>query len=490
MTPLLEVCGLSASVKKDGKTIKILDDINFSINEGEILGLAGESGCGKSMTALSISSLLPQAVNITGGKIIFNGKDVTHLGEEKLRGIRGNEISVIFQDSRQALNPLMKVGSQITETLELGGKKNMEENKTLALETLASLGFNNPQRIFNAFPHQLSGGMCQRVMTAIAVIRRPKLLLADEPSSSLDEESQKRCLSLLLERNQKDKMSLLVISHDLSIIRQFCNRYIVMSAGKIIEEGHGNSLPANPYTRELPQNQIGASSAETLLSVKNVSNVYTGHNLSHFAKIEKKPVLNNVNLEIRPGEIFGLTGKSGCGKTTLARCILGLVDYEGEILIDGQKPSKAAHRIQMIFQDPGASLNPTKKIGWLIEEPLHIHKIGAAEERRNKVDKMLLRVGLNSSYKTRRVHELSGGQKQRVCIARALILEPRLLIADEAISSLDVSAGVKILNLFRKLNKNSGLGILFISHNKDAVEYLCNRVAVMEKGHIEKNSTG
>jgi len=222
-----------------------------------------------------------------------------------------------------------------------------------------------------------------------------------------------------------------------------------------------------------------------LLSIRNVSNTYSDRRLDFFGRKEKKQVLNNVNLEIHHGEIFGLTGKSGCGKTTLARCILGLIDYEGEIALHGTEELK--HQVQMVFQDPGASLNPTKKIGWLIEEPLVIHKIGTPEERGKKVDKMLLRVGLDSSYKTRRVHELSGGQKQRVCIARALILEPRLLIADEAISSLDVSAGVKILNLFKKLNKSSSLSILFISHNKDAVEYLCDRIAVMEKGKIKES---
>jgi ABC-type dipeptide/oligopeptide/nickel transport system ATPase subunit len=219
-----------------------------------------------------------------------------------------------------------------------------------------------------------------------------------------------------------------------------------------------------------------------LLSVRDVSSAYVSRNFALFGKKQIKPVLDHINLKLRTGEILGLTGKSGCGKTTLAKCILGIIDYEGKILIEGKELKNKSMQVQMVFQEPGASLNPVKKIGWLMEEPLVIHKIGTPDERRQKIDEMLERVGLDPSYKTRRVHELSGGQKQRVCIARALILSPRLLIADEAISSLDVSTGAQILNLFRELHKNLGLSVLFISHNKDAVEYLCDRIAVMENG--------
>jgi len=230
---------------------------------------------------------------------------------------------------------------------------------------------------------------------------------------------------------------------------------------------------------------------DNLLSIRNVSNVYTDRRFGILGKKEKKQVLNNINLDIRKGEIIGLTGKSGCGKTTLTRCILGLINYEGEIIFSPiadnsaeKKVFAAKPQIQMIFQDPGSSLNPVKNIGWLMEEPLHIHKTGTKQERSQKTDEMLLRVGLDPSYKKRRVHELSGGQKQRVCIGRALILEPHLLIADEAISSLDVSAGAQILNLFNELHEKLKLNILFISHNRNAVEYLCGRIAVMEKGSI------
>jgi len=250
---LLEVNNLSAGVKKDGKVYRILNGVSFSIGEGEIVGLAGESGCGKSMTALSIPNLLPHDIKILGGEIILNNIPLTSMSEKELSYIRGKEISVIFQDIRQALNPLMRVGGQITEMLELAGSTDNEANKSQALETLASLGFEEPEKIFDAFPHQLSGGMCQRVMTAIAVIRRPRLLLADEPSSALDMESQRHILSLLTEMNQKYKTSVLIISHDLSIIRQFCSRFLVMYAGRIIEEGQAGTLfsPLHPYTNAL-----------------------------------------------------------------------------------------------------------------------------------------------------------------------------------------------------------------------------------------------
>jgi len=250
---LLEIRSLDVSVKKNEKTFKIINNISFEIDEGEILGLAGESGCGKTITALSIPNLLPHNVKITNGNILYKNKSLNSLTEKELSNIRGKDISIIFQDVKQSLNPLMKIGNQIMETLELGGCKNITENKNICLDMLSILGFDDPKIIFNAYPHQLSGGMCQRVMTAIAVIRRPEFLIADEPSSSLDEESQKKCLCLLMQMNREKKMSLLVISHDLSIIRQFCSRFLIMYAGRIIEEGPTSAFfsPLHPYTKAL-----------------------------------------------------------------------------------------------------------------------------------------------------------------------------------------------------------------------------------------------
>jgi ABC-type glutathione transport system ATPase component len=496
MEHLLEIKNLTVLHKKDSSVIKAVDDVSFHIDEGEILGIAGTSGCGKTTLALAIPNLLSSRTEIAQGEIIFKGKDLVSLSEDELCDLRGRDISMIFQETKQALNPLMKVGKQITESLELRGSKDKTENKNRAMDMLTSLGFENAEKICNSYPHELSGGMCQRVMAAIAGIAAPSLLIADEPSSSLDAKSQERILSFLLEMNRKHKTSIIIISHDLSIINLFCTRHFVMQSGKIIEDDALASLSFpkknSEKTETLPRTEQESSA---LLSVRNVSNVYINQSFGVFGKKETKTVLRNVNLEIKTGEIVGLSGVSGCGKTTLANCILGFVHYEGTISIAGQdiqKPKNKARLVQIIFQEPGASLNPLKKIGWLLEEPLIINKIDSADknakqraqEREQKVDEILFKVGLDPSYKTRNVNELSGGQKQRVAIARALLLEPRLLIADETISSLDVSSGVQILDLLKDLRESLNLTMLFISHNKDAVEYLCDRVVEMQEGRL------
>jgi ABC-type glutathione transport system ATPase component len=478
---LLEVQNLNVTIKHKHKCFSILNGINFTINDGEIVGLAGESGCGKTLTALSITRLLPPAAYITGGSIQYRTAssemvNLCSLDEESLRRIRGKEIAMIFQEPRQSLNPLMRIGAQIAEALELHGTEKRIAQKA-ALDLLRQLKFPEPEKIFHAWPHQLSGGMCQRVMIAIAAICRPRLLIADEPLTSLDTANQNHILSLLKQINREFGTAILFISHDIPVARHFCSRLLVMSAGKILENT-GGLVEAIPPRENQSLANIPKTDAPALITIHNLSNAYVSRNFGLFGKKKIKPVLHNVNLEIAAGEIFGLTGESGCGKTTFARCILGLIDYQGEILIGGQQ-RKNYGQIQMVFQDPGASLNPVKKIGWLLEEPLLIHRQGTAAERSRKVDEMLERVGLDFSYKTRRVHELSGGQKQRACIARALMPDTRILIADEAISSLDISVGVQILNLFRELRESLGLTILFISHNISAVEYLCDRMVVM-----------
>jgi ABC-type glutathione transport system ATPase component len=501
---LLEVQNLTVSIQNRQIDFSPVAGISFSINAGEIVGLAGESGCGKTLTALSISGLLPAAPKVTDGAILYHTAsgevvDVRSLDEEAMRRIRGKEIAMIFQEPRQSLNPLMRVGAQIAETLELQGADKKTANEA-ALDTLRQLKFPEPEKIIHAWPHQLSGGMCQRVMIAIAAICRPRLLIADAPLTALDMANQEHILSLLKQINREFGTAILFISHDLPLARHFCSRFLIMRSGTIIEEGPSETLfaaPAHSYTSGLieafppeenhnqPPANIPRDSARPLITIRNVSNTYVSRNFGLFGKKEIKPVLHNVNLEIAAGEIFGLSGESGCGKTTLARCILGLIDYEGEIRIEGQGPDS----IQMVFQDPGASLNPVKKIGWLMEEPLVIHRPGIARactapERARKVDEMLTRVGLDPSYKTRRVSELSGGQKQRICIGRALMLDSKILIADEAISSLDVSVGMQILTLFRELRDSLGLTIIFISHNINTMRHFCDRIAVMKEGKV------
>jgi ABC-type glutathione transport system ATPase component len=498
---LLEIQNLSIGIERHRKIFAPVDGINVTINSGEIVALAGESGCGKTLTALSIPRLLSPAIKITGGNILYHTADgetlnLCSLDEESLRRIRGKEIAMIFQEPRQSLNPLMRIGAQIAETMELHqpGKIGKTAANAAVLDLLQKLKFPDPEKIMSAWPHQLSGGMCQRVMIAIAAICRPRLLIADEPLTALDLENQQHLLSLLTQINREFGTAILFISHDLPVTRHFCSRLLVMRSGKIIEEGPTETIfsaSTHPYTVELiraipsrenrPPAVIPAGNTPPIISIHNLSNTYVTRNFGLVGKKEMKPVLRNVNLDIAAGEIFGLCGESGCGKTTLARCILGLIKYEGEISIGEQRLHS---RIQMVFQDPGASLNPVKKIGWLMEEPLRIHRIGTAEERSRRVDEMLVRIGLDPSYRNRRVNELSGGQKQRICIGRALMLDSKILIADEAISSLDVAVGAQILKLFRELRDSMGLTILFISHNINAVEYLCDRVAVMKDGSI------
>jgi len=526
---LLELRNLCVGIQRRHKHLPIIDGASFAVNAGEIVALVGESGCGKTLTSLSVSRLLPPVAEITGGEILFHGGNgeagepvnLCSLAEKELCQIRGKEIAMIFQEPRQSLNPLMRVGTQIAEAPELhfgkvNGKAVRKKAEVEVLELLQRLKFPDPEKILGAFPYQLSGGMCQRVMIAIAAICHPKLLIADEPTSSLDTENQDNIIALLAQVNREFGTAVLFISHDLSLARRFCSRTLVMREGKIIEEGSSESVfssPSHPYTAALigaiprRENQprhfaelasVGiAKKAVPFVSTRELSNAYVSRNFGLFGKREVKRVLKNVNLDIAQGEIFGLSGESGGGKSTLARCILGLIDYEGDILIDGrpqhrppQKTPFGGGLVQMVFQEPGASLNPMKKIGWLLEEPLVIHQrsldcASTAQERSRMVDEMLELVGLEPFHKTRRAHELSGGQKQRACIGRALMLKPKMLIADEAISSLDVFSGAQILKLFRDLRKTLGLTILFISHNMDATEYLCDRVAVMNRGRIK-----
>ncbi|MDR0495929.1 MAG: ABC transporter ATP-binding protein [Treponema sp.] len=497
---LLEVKNLRIGIQHGHEYFSPVDGISFTINAGEIVGLAGESGCGKTLTSLSLLRLLPQAACISGGAIYYHtisGEtvDLCSLDEECLRRIRGKEISMIFQEPRQSLNPLMRIGAQTAETLELHGTPKTTAHEA-ALELLNKLRFPQPEKILRARPYQLSGGMCQRVMIAIAAICRPRLLIADEPLTALDTENQNHILSLLKQINREFGTAVLFISHDLPLAKNFCSRFLIMNAGKIVEEGPSQTLftaPVHHYTRELVEAMPSRKNRSRPLTqrfppiiiVRNLSSAYISRNFGLFGKKEIKPVLKNVNLEIGAGEIFGLTGESGCGKTTLARCILGLIDYEGEILIGGRERDSTFQAAgQMVFQDPAASLNPVKKIGWLMEEPLIIRRIGAAEERSRKVNEMLIRVGLDPSYKTRRASELSGGQKQRVCIGRALMLNSKILIADEAISALDAVTGAQILKLFLELRESLGLTVIFISHNISAAEYLCDRITVMKDGSI------
>jgi ABC-type glutathione transport system ATPase component len=495
----------------------LVKNISFDIYEGEIAGLVGESGSGKTLTALSVAGLLDENTFATKGDVLLGGVNLLSLQESEMRKIRGKEISMIFQEPFSSLNPLMKAGAQIAETLELHassqeacGEKGKELIQNQVIELMDKLKLPEPDKLMNTYPHRLSGGMCQRVMIALAMICRPRLLIADEPTTALDLNTQNQILDLLKSINRDLGTSILFISHDLGVVKNLCERTLVMHSGSIVEEGDTEktfSAPVHEYTKGLLSSVPSASGEkmskgnltvkEPFLKIRGLSCAYSSRSLGVFGRKEIKPVLDKIDLEIGRGEIFGLVGESGCGKTTLGKCVLGLKDYEGEISVNGRsidrlkghlKDRARGFDVQAVFQDSGSSLNPVKTAAFTLEEPLRAHAIGnrasGGGERRRKADRMLELVGLDASYRNRKPAELSAGQKQRVAIGAALMLEPGLIVADEPVSALDVSTGAQIISLFRDLNRRLGLAFLFISHNLDLVYGFCDRVAVMKDGRL------
>lgn len=462
--------------------------ISFSMNQGEITAIIGESGSGKTMTALSIAGLLSKEAHMSG-QISFLGRDLAKMPEKERRAVRGREISMIFQEPMTSLNPVMKIGTQVEEPLILHERMNKEERRKRVMEALLMAGLKEPEKLYDAYPHQLSGGMRQRVMIAMAIILKPRLMIADEPTTALDVDVQNQILKLLTDINKEYRMGILFISHNLNVVRDFCHRIIVMYQGEIVEEGTPDDIflrPRMDYTKRLLhsiphgiQKKRAENKNKPVLEIRNLHVFYPLERggISLFKK-QKKEIIHDVSFQIREGETVGLVGGSGCGKSTLCKAVLGLNKMiSGEILHATQYP-------QMVFQDPYGSLNPAKKIGWILEEPLRIQGRLSREERRKKALSMLERVGLSKEYAKRRPSELSGGQRQRVCIALALILESRLIIADEPVSALDVTIQAQILDLLKELKEEFGLSFLFISHDMAVVRELCDRILRMEEGRI------
>ena len=485
MEPLVEIKNLSIRFPEGNSTFEAVKGISFSIGKGEIVGVVGESGSGKSMSALALMGLLPKDAEIASGSLCFQGEDLVTMKPEKRRQLCGSKMAMVFQEPMTSLNPVLKIERQVGESLRIHTKLGNAEIHERVVQALSEVGLPDPEGLCGKYPHELSGGMRQRVMIAQAMINSPSLLIADEPTTALDCVVQAQILELLRNIHRTKGTSILFISHDLNVVRALCSRVIVVYKGEIVEEGQTEDVllhPKHEYTRHLvasiPEGEKGESSGGEILRLTDL-NVFYDVRGGRFRKKGKKHVIPDLNLSAREGEIVGIVGESGCGKSTLSKTILGLHDnYTGEVKVrDGVRP-------QMVFQDPAGSLNPARTIGWILEEPLRLRGIRDRTERRQLVKEMLENVGLDESFAARHPRELSGGQKQRISIGVALLMDPRLVIADEPVSALDVTVQSQILNLLLKLHAEKQMTILFISHDLNVVRGLCSRVMVIYKGVI------
>lgn len=480
----------------DGKVPqKIVENLNLTMEAGDRIGLVGESGSGKTMSALAVAGLLKRRDVRMEGEILLNGQNLLTCTPQALRRIQGSEIGMIFQEPMTSLNPAKTIGWQVEEALRLHTDLTAEERKARAMEALRDAELEDTERIYNAYPHALSGGQRQRVMIAAAMICRPKLLLADEPTTALDVTVQQQMLALLRKLGETYGTAILFISHDLALVRTLCSKMVVLQEGKAVESGNAEDIfanPAHPYTKALlaavpkfeRKTRISPKADATeVLRVSDLCAFYPKESRHFFRKKEKKEVLHNISFRIRKGEIIGLVGESGCGKSTLARTILGLhKDYTGEIRHSTTHP-------QMVFQDAGSSLNPSRTVEWILEEPLRNCTKLTSQQRQECVTEMLWLVKLEESLRKRYPWQLSGGQRQRVSIAAALMLHPEFLIADEPVSALDVTVQKQILGLMQEIVQETAVSILLISHDLRVVYQMCDRVLVMKDGVVVESGT-
>ena len=526
---IIEVVDFSLSI--DHKSI--LKNINFSIAPNEIVAMVGESGSGKSLTALSLLGLLPKnKTQIDSGTILFEETPLLDLTEKEWQQLRGNEISMVFQEPQSSLNPTMKCGVQVDEIIQQHFKNRFstKERKAKVVETFERVKLPNPERIYSAYPHEISGGQKQRVMIAMALMNEPKLLIADEPTTALDVQVQKEIIDLLKELQKQTQMSVLFISHDLSLVSQLADKIVVLYQGKVVETGTPTEIfktPKERYTRALIQARPTPNkrlkklptiedysddlvvneyvdpqdrslrleklyTQEPLLSVRKLYKTYTSSN-GLFGKKEQFTAVRDLSFDLYPGETLGLVGASGCGKSTLGRALVyldkptsGEIHYKGQSLKDLNPAQIRTLRtdVQFIFQDPYAALHPQKKIGNAILEPLVAHKILPQSEQKKRVLSLLEQVGLDPAFFERYPHELSGGQRQRVVIARALAVEPKVLICDESVAALDISVQAQVLNLLNELQEKLKLSYLFISHDLSVVQYISDKIMVMHEGKL------
>ena len=527
--PVLSIQGLNVSFRVDGAWRRVVEDLSFDIGPRETVAIVGESGSGKSVTALSIMGLLPAVNSKVEGRITLAGRDLLALPESEMRGVRGNDVAMIFQEPMTSLNPVLTVGFQVAEALVYHRGMNRAAAEAEALRLFERVRIPAAASRFHEYPHRFSGGMRQRVMIAMALACKPKLLIADEPTTALDVTIQAQILELVKMLQEEEGMSVLFITHDMGVVAEIADRTVVMFKGRAVESGATEEIfrnPRAPYTRALlaavpqlgsmtghgrpmrfPVVDITTGGSDTPVEVPDtvqaaerplleVANLVTRFDIRGgvFSRITGRVhAVEDVSFTLHAGETLALVGESGCGKSTTGRSILRLVPPTGgRILFEGTDVAsldKSAlrqmrRRMQMVFQDPFASLNPRRRVGAALAEPIIVHGLAGKAEAQDRVATLLRKVGLSPDMASRYPHEFSGGQRQRLCIARALTLEPRLIVADEAVSALDVSIKAQVLNLMLDLQSELGLAYLFISHDIAVVERVSHRIAVMFMGEI------
>ncbi|MFD2058679.1 ABC transporter ATP-binding protein [Mesorhizobium calcicola] len=498
---LLDIENLSLTI---GDT-PILKDMQLSVAPGEVMGLVGESGSGKSMTALTVMRLLPHAARATG-RVTFDGIDILAATEDQMCALRGDDVGMVFQEPMTALNPVKTIGEQVAEGIRWHTKASRAEAEDRARKMLDRVGLPSAKFPLSRYPHELSGGQRQRVVIAIACALKPKLLIADEPTTALDVVLQAQILDLLRDLVAESRMGLLLISHDLAVVTEMADRITILRRGEVMEAGDTArtlSEQFHPYTRQLAQASMhvparprphGVGSGQSLLQVEGVTRDYPGRRRSLLKRAASIRAVDDVSLSMAPGQSVALVGRSGCGKSTLARMILaldrpssGTIRFRGETVTGKSEAElKPARRdMQVVFQDPYGSFDPRQKVEKLVAEPLHVlDKKPTRAERREMVAHALHEVGLDQRDMDKYPHEFSGGQRQRLSIARAIITRPKLVVADEPVSALDVSIRAQILDLFAELNQKLGIAYLFITHDLTVARAITDEVLVMHDGRI------
>ncbi len=499
---ILSIQNLTVMLPDGGERRCAVEDVSFDLRRREILCVVGESGSGKSVMAQAVMGLLPPSLAIGGGRIRYEGRDLLSLSQAELRPIRGRHISMIFQEPATALDPVRTVGDQVAEMIRAHEKLPSAEVSRRTVGLLRTMNLPDPDGLQHAYPFRLSGGQQQRVMIAIALALKPSILIADEPTTALDVTTQSQILELIKDLQTELEMSVLFVTHDMGVVAELANRIVVMRRGRLIESGEADQVlhdPQEGYTRDLiaavprlgyrHKKPVGKQIA---LNASHLSKTYRAHGRGPFRRVTNIKAVDDVSFTLCGGETLGIIGESGSGKSTVARCLMRLTTLDDGVVqigdvtfsrLRGRSLLKERRRIQMIFQDPFASLNPRQRIETIVGTPLRVQGVSVAEAR-ERSRKMLMLVGLDEAAMDRYPHEFSGGQRQRIGIARALVVEPDVIVADEAVSSLDVSVQAQVLRLLADIKERLKVAMIFITHDLRVATQVCDRVVVMQSGRI------